>query len=267
MKDIALITLHGMGKVNEDYYVPLEKGLKGWLGKDWSRIAFQNVQYAPILQTPEDDLWRAMVADPENDLDATRLRQFFLYGFGDAGSLEHSAHRNDGKYLDVQREIQRALGAAYGELGSDASKPVLIVAQSLGCQVISNYLWDAEKNQHGFAGTESDTSDAMEFLRLRSLRNLVTTGCNIPIFISGISDRICFAPPNNEFAWDNYYDPDDVLGWPLAQLGPTFNFIADHHINAGGLLTGWNPLSHLGYWSDSDVVQPLARKLLGLLSD
>lgn len=265
MADLALITLHGMGELKSDYYVELQSWLMKRLGARWDRIAFQAVQYAPILQTPEDNLWRAMKWEPSNDLDATKLRKFFLYGFGDAGSLEHSAHRDPEKYLAVESEIQDRLRLAFQELGQDPTKPVVIVAQSLGCQVISNYLWDAGTHKYIFDGAAEDTSPEMEFLRLRSLRNLFTTGCNIPLFVAGLDDRQRFQLPNDEFQWDNYYDPDDVLGWPLAQLGEGFDLINDHAINAGGWLTSWNPASHTKYWTDRDFLKPLASRLEELL--
>ncbi len=226
MKDIALITIHGMGKVDLNYFSDLEDGLKNRLGRDWTRISFQNVQYAPILQKPQNQLWRDIIRTPDNDIDATKLRQFFLYGFGDAGSLEYSAHNDEVKYIEVQENIQKALNNAYSELGRDNSKSVVIIAHSLGCQVISNYLWDAQNNKYIFKNTGGNDSPELDFLRLKSLINLVTTGCNIPLFISGISDRQCFNKPNDQFKWDNwdnYYDPDDVLGWPLRQLSNSFN--------------------------------------------
>ncbi len=265
MKEVALITLHGMGKVKPSYFSKLEDGLKNQLENDWTRISFQNVQYAPILQQPQNQLWTDIVATPENDIDAKKLRQFFLYGFGDAGSLEYSAHNNKLKYIEVQNEIQRALSDAYLEFDQDKSKPVAIIAQSLGCQVISNYLWDAKNNKYIFENTDDIEPNKLEFLKLKSLRNLVTTGCNIPLFIGGISDRQCFSKPNGQFVWDNYYDPDDVLGWPLRQLGESFNIVNDHDINAGGFLTSWNTFSHEKYWSDNDVILPLANTLKNLL--
>ena len=266
MKEVALITLHGMGKEKPSYFSDLEDGLKDLLGSDWTRISFQNVQYASILQEPQNKLWRDMVSESSNDLDATKLRQFFLYGFGDAGSLEYSAHSNKVIYLAVQREIQSALKKAYIDVGEDKSKPVVIIAQSLGCQVISNYLWDSEHDKYVFDDTSGIDSNELEFLRLKSLTNLVTTGCNIPLFISGISNRKCFKKPNSSFKWDNYYDPDDVLGWPLRQLGASFKIVKDHDVNVGGLFTSWNPASHGQYWSDKDVVRPLANKVLNILS-
>lgn len=266
MKEVALITLHGMGKVKPSYFSDLEDGLKSALNSDWQRISFQNVQYAPILQEPQNTLWNDMVASPTNDLNATKVRRFFLFGFGDAGSLEYSAHNDKIKYIAVQQAIQSSLTKAFLDLGQDKTKPVVIIAQSLGCQVISNYLWDAEHNKYIFEKTHNINADQLDFLKLKSLNKLITTGCNIPLFISGISDRKCFRKPNTHFEWDNYYDPDDVLGWPLRQLGPTFKIVADHNINTGGMFTSWNPLSHCQYWSDKNIVRPLANKLLNLMS-
>ena len=265
MKDVALITLHGMGKVKPNYFSDLEDELRNQIGNEWTRVSFQNVQFAPALQKPQNTLWREMITEQENDLDATKLRQFLLYGFGDAGSLEYSAHTNQVKYIGVQKEIQKALSHAFLDFEQDKSKPVVIVAQSLGGQVISNYLWDAEKNKYIFENTDGVDPDKLDFLKLKSLHNLVTTGCNIPVFISGISKRQCFKKPNSKFKWDNYYDPDDVLGWPLRQLGPSYRIVNDHDVNVGGVFTAWNPFSHGKYWSDSDVVRPLANTLLNLL--
>ncbi|MEM7020036.1 MAG: hypothetical protein AAF512_22190, partial [Pseudomonadota bacterium] len=252
--------------VETNYYSDLEDELKDALGSNWARVSFQNVQYATVLQEPQDRLWQDMTTAFSNDLDARRMRQFFLFGFGDAGSLEYSAYNDKLKYLAVQKEIQSALRSAYIDVGQDKSKPVVIIAHSLGCQVISNYLWDAGENKYIFEGTNDTAPDELQFLKLKSLSNLITTGCNIPLFISGISERKCFSRPNDNFKWDNYYDPDDVLGWPLRQLGPSFEIVADHDVNVGSVFTSWNPLSHGGYWSDKDVLNPLAKQLMGLLS-
>lgn len=267
MKEVALITLHGMGKVKLSYYSVLEQKLKSHLGDKWTKVSFQNVQYAPILQMPEDDLWKSMVATTENELDGTDLRQFFLYGFGDAASLEYSAHTKDKKqYIDVQREIQKALDHALLDFNNDATKPVIIIAQSLGCQVISNYIWDAQNKSNIFSESTPDGSAQSKFRALNSLTNLITTGCNIPLFVAGLADRKCFKKPNDSFIWDNFYDRDDVLGWPLKQLGSTYDIVRDHPINSGGLLSSWNIASHGEYWSDEDVVSSLSDILLSKIS-
>jgi hypothetical protein len=54
------------------------------------------------------------------------------------------------------------------------------------------------------------------------------------------------------------YAGDDVLGYPLKPLSPSYTqtVTADLHINAGGLFTSWNPISHTEYWTNNDSQNP-----------
>ena len=208
------------------------------------------------------DLWEEMKKNPHNDLDATKIRKFLLCSFGDVASLEHSLHKDKKTYLSVQKEIQDKLEAVLKDFQDNGEKPIVIIAQSLGCQVISNYIWDAKKNKNIFEDTGSTNlvskdDGRQNFMKLKSLKCLITTGCNIPIFVSGIKERK-FEKPNDDFKWVNFYDPDDVLGWPLKQLGDSYSFVKDCPINAGGFFTSWNLSSHGRYWSDKDLINPLA---------
>lgn len=267
MKRVALITLHGMGPEKPAYYSKLEEGLSDRLETLWEQVAFVPVHYAALLQGPQDRLWEKLEKDASQKLSYREVRQFMLYGFGDAGSLEHSAARDGNRYREVQACIQTALTTALGQMGGDANRPVMVFAHSLGCQVISNYLWDADlsRNRHLFEGTAKDLSPRMEFLRLRTLRRLITTGCNIPLFIGGLEPRKCFSPPNPGMSWDNFYDPDDILGWPLRQLDPSYDLVRDRQVNVGGLLTSWNPLCHHYYWENEQVLDSMEASLRALL--
>ncbi|MEZ9914698.1 hypothetical protein AB4346_18055 [Vibrio breoganii] len=181
--EIAILTLHGMGDYKPHYYHGLEKKLVKKLKNDWAKIAFVPIQYQPILQNNQEAVWERMNRFP---LDGGFIRRFLLYGFSDAGSLEYSARSNDSdQYIQVQREIIRAIDEAYQKVGPN--KAVIIVAQSLGCQVISNYIWDAQNNLGIFNGMEPDGSDELKtFRRLGSCVYLLTTGCNIPMFVGGL---------------------------------------------------------------------------------
>ena len=56
--------------------------------------------------------------------------------------------------------------------------------------------------------------------------------------------------------WYNIFDRDDVLAWPLKPINKAYNEVVteDVSIQVGGMLTGWNPLCHLDYWKDFDVI-------------
>jgi len=261
MPRLVLLALHGMGDTDEHYSQALQEGLSERLGELWREVAVQPVWYSPVFQGNENALWGAMAGEPANDLDSTLLRKLFLFGFADAAAFERSAHAEPATYRAVQRLIHDALVTGFRRCGNLPSTPVIVIAQSLGGQVISSYLWDAQQGKHWFSDLPASTPDQDAFVRLRSLRHLVTTGCNIPIFTAGLSRRVNFNRENPELSWHNFYDADDVLGWPLRQLdsvGNTYDWITDRPISAGNFLTGWNPASHLAYWTDRDVLKPVA---------
>jgi hypothetical protein len=111
---------------------------------------------------------------------------------------------------------------------------------------------------------------------MRTLSGLVTCGSTLPLFSLALPaiEAITFPPPELDeplravAAWNNYYDPDDVLGWPLKQLSPSYRAAvsADHEINVGSWLSSWHPGAHGAYWSDRDFLDPLARQLAQVLA-
>jgi hypothetical protein len=36
----------------------------------------------------------------------------------------------------------------------------------------------------------------------------------------------------------------------------------DREVNAGNILQSWNPLSHNGYWTDREVIEPISSSLV-----
>ena len=274
-QDVVVLPVHGMGDTELDFADELRDELADELGAEqWAKVFFSPVYYQDVLQPNEAAVMRRM---RRRDIDWLRLRRFVLFGFSDAAGLEHRAEEKNSPYAQVQSRIQEALYRAYDFFGG--ARPVIIVAQSLGGQVVSNYLWDAQKKQGASRGVwaESvDNSARTKFAKLRSLRYLHTTGCNIPIFLSAFPEKDIKAVRTSSggysFLWKNYYDSDDVLGWPLQPLSSSYRkaVYRDYQVNANGSLlahvaSAWNPLSHTQYWADSDVVRPLVRDIRSLL--
>ena len=69
--------------------------------------------------------------------------------------------------------------------------------------------------------------------------------------------------PDIKGKWINFYDADDVIGFPLRALNAAYRKVVkkDVPVNAGSLLVSWTPLSHLEYWTDDEVLDPIARSL------
>lgn len=273
-RDVGFITIHGMGDTPENYSEDLKQAVRAELGDaKWDKIAFKSLYYQEILQENQNEIFDRM----KPHIDWMQLRRFLLFGFSDAASLEHKKSSKTSAYYKTQKMILDGLDEVFDALGK-TGKPVVLIAQSLGCQVISNYIWDSQQPAPKVGVFSKPLNDGVapgsaqdKFRRLKSLQRFFTTGCNIPIFVAGHTDIKAIKPPNNKFTWQNFFDEDDVLGWPLKPLSPSYEaLVEDIPVNAGGgilghLVKSWNPFSHKLYWSDREVVKPLARALADLL--
>ncbi|SOC84181.1 hypothetical protein SAMN05421890_2649 [Ensifer adhaerens] len=269
-KKVIFITIHGMGEVDDNYYLDMKTGVKARLKTKWDNVEFRAIQYQRVLQPNEDQYLGAV----QNLISGHWLRKLMINGFADAGSLEYSRSTPGGPYQQVQKIIFDELGSAYGAVGKSAL-PVVFLAHSLGCEVLSNYIWDGNKpddgKKHGVWFDVPETSSAadLEFRKLKTLRTLVTTGCNIPVFTTGLAygERYPIKRPNDKFVWENYYDKDDVLGYPLQQLSEGYKaLVKDVPVSVGNLFTGWNPMSHTAYWENSHIQDIVANHLLDAMT-
>lgn len=266
--NIGVVFVHGMGDTKPSYSMSIRNILRDYIPRDlYQKIVFQEVYYQNILQNNQKRYFNSV----KRRLRWEEMRKFMLYGFSDAASLESQKEGKNSPYYLAQKEIQTCFKSLHGRIHETA--PVIVIAQSLGGQVFSNYLWDANKqDENGVSclasqGVWSKKSklkrDVDMFCRGSRISKLFTTGCNIPLFVAGRdeADIKPINPPNENFKWHNYYDKDDVLGWPLEQLSDAYsNLVKDKQINAGGLI-GLTPMSHVNYWQDRDFLRPLARDI------
>ena len=280
MTQVALIAVHGMGETLPDYADGLMVQLRSRLGRLAPQVVMRSVYYQGILHDNQRLVWDRTAATGQ--VRYASLRKFVLYGLGDAAGLENRKEIPGSVYELAQGEIARALLSAHA---AQPGMPVVFIAQSLGGQVLSSYLYDAQKAAAGQAvGAgiwrhidawasnalgRSLTASERVFLGGGTCAGLVTTGCNIPIFVAAHKEMhiIPIAPPTSLFKWINFYDPDDVLGWPLQPLSPGYRtLVEDRAINASGgvgslLARSWNPLSHDSYWADGAVLDAVAAML------
>lgn len=281
-KKVALLTVHGMGEIDYGYYKGLHEQLTKRMGSRMDSVAFQAVNYQTILQPNQDAVWASMLLKAQA-LEYHGLRQFLLFGISDAAGLEGRREEPGSAYEDAQLEIARKMLAVRNEMEKDGA--LVVIAQSLGGQLFSSYLYDAQKASVGnrppgiwrdidaFARritghTAVLTADEKRFLAGGTVAALVTTGCNIPIFVAAYKRMkiVPIMPPTIGFRWLNFYDRHDALGWPLQPLGGGYEvLVEDHEINAGRGLLDWlksfTPMSHLAYWEDDGIVEPLVSLL------
>ncbi|WP_299693302.1 hypothetical protein [uncultured Tateyamaria sp.] len=279
MKDIGVLVIHGMGSQGRvapprtdtlSYSKDMHGRVGAFLGATMDRIAWREVFWADVLQSRQEAYLKAIKR--RTDFDA--LRGFVMCNLSDAASYRPTSDQNDKTYELIHQRVDQTLADLADDVGPDA--PILIVAHSLGGHIMSNFIYDQQAHhrrmgQGRFAAAVQNT---------QTVAGLITFGCNIPVFVFAYpaKDVMPIAFPGTALApalrfktwWYNLYDRDDVLGFPLKNIGPKYEALHDAKglrdvpVNAGGFLTSWNPASHNAYWKDEDVYKPVGRFIQNL---
>ena len=277
---IAAAIIHGIGEQKQDFAV----GMINEVTKRFSDlIKYQSpnpagelvmvpVYWAPVLQDEENTLWNRLRKG--GDLDFVGLRRFMVNFAADAIAYQPAPKERDA-YDKIHVKVAQALRQLATDAGPDV--PLVMIAHSLGTVIVSNYLYDLQRDTRKkliprvIRKEMGDTS----LERGETLTSVYTFGSPIALWslryedfgrpITVPSPKLATNHPGLEKAseWINFYDKDDVIGYPLRQLNDAYRAAVteDRQVNAGGLLSSWNPLSHNGYWTDNDVTKPIAAGL------
>ena len=270
-KDLAVIVIHGMGSQGPGFADDAIEELSEWVedrNRDPERIAWLPIYWADILEPRQRRYLRD--ANRNNDLDYLRLRRFVISALGDASAYQKVPASADTTYRRIHDRIRVKVKELYsGDLAATAV-PLVVMAHSLGGHIISNYIWDLQNGRifDLVHRPETDLADLSKFEKMQTLAGMITFGCNIPLFTFAYTkvEPIKFPAPRlrndlkRKAKWLNFYDPDDVLGYPLKPIGPAYRKVVtrDIAINVGGVFSNWNPASHGGYWTDNDFTKPVA---------
>ncbi|MCP5076305.1 MAG: hypothetical protein GY947_23790 [Rhodobacteraceae bacterium] len=272
-KKLAVAVIHGMGSqgvkrpsnsdeisFSKELYNRVRRKIKP--PEFDENIAWREIFWADILQSRQQEYYDNI----KRQVRSHKMRNFVLANLGDAAGYRKTTDANDQIYVRVHDRVNQVISELEDDVQDDSM--LVVIAHSLGGHVMSNYIYDMSKN-----------SDAglTDFRKMKSLAVFVTFGCNIPVFTFAYPQNQVFpitfpgtnVPADKRLSpwWSNYYDKDDVLGYPLARLSDGYaalhdrNELCDYPINSGGMFASWNPMSHNGYWKDSDFVEPVARLL------
>ena len=275
---IAVAIIHGIGKQDPNFADGMAWELKDRFAREIgneikdpaSDLAILPVYWAPVLQGAEEELWKRMKRAGE--LDFTTLRRFLVDFAADA--IAYQPTPTDRRIYDgIHETFAEILNRLAAEAGQKA--PLCVIAHSLGSVIASNYFYDLQhpersliarnvKKRIGNTPLERGKTFAL-FYTLGSpiaIWSLRYPNFGVPIAVP--SPELSKYYPNLKGEWVNFYDEDDVIGYPLKTLNEAYRkaIKADRQINAGGLLSSWNPASHLGYWTDNDVTKPIAQELV-----
>ncbi len=263
-KRLAVAVTHGMGSQQPEFADEMTDELNGRVGdlnKDPDEIAWRSIYWADILAPRQEEY--LLAANQNNDLDYIGLRRFILSTLGDASAYRKLDSPENTAYDLIHGRVRDAIKALDDALDVDDA-PLIVVAHSLGGHIMSNYIWDMQQ-----AGGNPPPG-LSPFELMQTLAGMVTFGCNIPLFTFAYTTVVPIEFPaaklpdpgdvRDKARWLNYFDPDDVLGYPLKSINAAYDGVVDEDIpiNVGGLFSSWNPLSHNKYWTDNDFTKPVA---------
>lgn len=282
----GVLVVHGIGVQSEqEFAVTFIAEVRRRLaerGVGAAEVAFGRGYWADLLNDRERALLAEMAAG--GPLHYRALRDFVVNFLGDAVAYRRGTPDRRNLYYDVHARLLAEVRALRAQL-DHVDAPLVVVAHSLGSVMVSDFIWDAQHPGRG-CGVAAEAAGGSDFERMRTLAGLVTFGSPIPLFTLALPKVLAIAPPRASPAlapavravarWENYYDADDVLGWPLRTLAPgaalgTGEWAyadavdADHAIDVGGAIAAWNPLSHTAYWRDRDFLGPAAAQIAAVV--
>ncbi|MEM9284963.1 MAG: hypothetical protein AAGA39_03675 [Pseudomonadota bacterium] len=272
-KKVAVAVIHGIGSQankrpqvsdQQTFSKGLYKKLRGQLGRKVMKndVAWREIFWADILQDRQDQYLSSI----GSLVKVGSVRRLLVSNFADALAFSRRGTAYD--------ELQNRIGATIADLRRDVDEgtPLVVMAHSFGGRIMSNYMWDM---QSGYF------EPGQPFDQFQSLARFITFGCNLPLFSFAFPPEELepFAYPGvgldqrflGEPWWQNYYDPQDLLAFPIAPVAPSYQALADDgqladiRVNVGSVLKSWNTLSHDEYWTANQFFEPVAETLKSLI--
>lgn len=270
-KKLGVLLIHGSGAAHyqllDKFIINLKKYVDKASGKA-EQVEIVAANWHPAVQTYQENLW-ARLDVPEHGLKFKGLRKFVLYTISD--NVAYSGYPD--QYNTAYEAIHRIIHAYVVKLKETLEEhaPLMIIASSLGTVIISNYIWD---RQHPKG---DDPLGASAFERMETLTGLYTFGNNMPIYLGSYDvdalEAIRFPAPTMPeplkplARWENIYSKRDAMGYPIRTINDSYyqSVTADIQMNIGGLLTFWNPASHIRYWSSRKIQKRIAAHMKEIL--
>ena len=238
------------------------KKLKPFVEESSSHLIIKPILWSKNFSDREQALYDQTVVG--NHLRYKIPRKFVIKYVGDVIAYQ-PVETVEHNYEKVHETLGKSLKVLAKDAGEDA--PLCVISHSLGSVIASNYFYDLQmKKGNASALSPLEKGDTLTLfytlgttLPLWSLRYY---NFNRPINIP--SKELKNYYPGLKGEWINFYDKNDILGYPLKDVSESYHAAVDEDrkVNVGGIFTGWNPLSHIRYFTDNDVVDPIVDGLV-----
>jgi hypothetical protein len=275
MKSLAIAIVHGIGRPEPDFADEIMAALRERFRKKTGvdGLLMKPVFWAPVLQDAENELWKRLSTG--GPMDFMKLRRFMVDFAADAIAYQPQPREKD-VYEGVHAAFAKTLNSLAKEAGEDA--PLGIISHSLGTVISSNFIYDlqTQPKRKVIPKTVRNEMDNTPLEKGETLACFYTLGSPIALWSLRYKDfgRPVSVPApkfknhhaNGQGEWINFYDQDDVIGYPLKSVNEAYRKAVkeDRAVNVGGWLSSWSPASHTEYWSDDDVLDPIVESLAKL---
>ncbi|MBO1581678.1 chemotaxis protein [Bacillus sp. XF8] len=270
MQKIAVAIIHGIGNQDHDFAKEMERALReNFVEKIRGKTIDPSVQlviapvyWADVFEEREERLIECLVLNEE--LRYKSLRQFIVRFFGDAIAYQLTKFGND-NYEEVHKRVRKSLKSLMEEAGETA--PLCIIGHSLGAVIASNYMYDLQQENEN---VQKYLNELTPLEKGETFTLFYSLGTTIPLWslryvdfdqpIQVPSSKAKYYFPKVEGEWINFYDKDDILGYPLKLISPEYDEVVteDQEVNVGSMMTSWNPLCHSAYLVDRNVINSIS---------
>jgi len=264
-QSVAVAIVHGIGRQTEDFAAGmirrLRKRVARRLGPDppgAPRLFFAPVHWAKVLQDKEDEL--SIRLSHGGKLGWNRLRTFMVDFAADAIAYQPIPRGRDA-YDDVHALFAGRLRELAEQAGPHA--PLCVISHSLGTVIASNFFYDLQAHSRQKPLIAQKVLERMSPAPLACGETLALWSMRFAEFGTPLrvpSPKLPEHYPNLAGEWVNFYDRADVIGYPLKGLNEEYRAAvsADRAVRVGSWLRFWNPLSHMEYFEDGNVLEPIA---------
>lgn len=274
MKRIGVLVIRGSGGTGFERQKKFINKVNIRLTKsniDINDIAYEYIDWYAPLQNQQENLLQRMLNNDSLNLKSKMLRKFLITNISDLINYGGKPNLPDQAYEKTHMMVYNSILKLQSKVVESA--PLIIIASSMGTEIINNYIWD---RQHS---SDNDDFGNTPFERFDTLVGLFTFGNNIPIFSSS-SNIDALKPiqfPSNNIMpslkihaiWENYYDKNDPLGYPIKFINENYKNanVKDYQIGVGNILSFWNILSHFGYWTSRKLQRRISNFIIKLMNE
>lgn len=274
---LAVAIIHGAGTPEETFAQDIigeirqkfTRRLSKEIANPGEQLLFFPVFWSSVFEKEEKELWSRLKKGGR--LDYSRLRRFTIEFLADAIAYQPAQNR-DHNYDKVHTVLAKSLRLLAEQAGYKA--PLCVISHSLGSVIATNYIYDLQFKHSRIGSMTREANHNTPLENGETLTLLYTLGSPLALWSLRFSDfgnaiRIPSPSldkyyPRLNGEWFNFYDRDDVLGYPLKTLNKAYaaSVTKDIEVNAGGVLTSWNPFSHGKYMREAEVINPIVDGLV-----